>query len=83
MASGSGATALQSSVIIANCKKVNTFFEHLHSSEISEQYLIFFVLVGHLIIPDDIGIKIILTCIHNNLNMKCHFQKKTIIQDIS
>ena len=42
------------SVIIANCKKVNTFFEHLHSSEISEQYLIFFVLVGHLIISNNI-----------------------------
>ena len=66
---------LKYSMIIANCHQKTGFFEHLHSSEISEQYLIFFVLVGHLIIPNEIGIKIILTCLHNNLNMKCHFQK--------
>ena len=61
------------SVIIANCQKVNGFFEHLHSSEISEQYLIFFVLVGHLIICNNIWIEIISTYLYNNLNMKCHF----------
>ena len=71
------------SVIIANCKKVNGFFEHLHSSEISEQYLIFFVLVGHLIICNIIWIEIISTYLYNNLNMMSHFQKKNIIQDIS
>ena len=46
------------SVIIANCHQKNGFFEHLHSSEISEQYLIFFVLVGHLIIPMTLGWKL-------------------------
>ena len=71
------------SVIIANCHQKNGIFEHLHLSEISEQYLIFFVLVGHLIISNNIWIKILSTCLHVNLNMKCHFTQKPIIQDIS
>ena len=41
------------------------------SSETSTQYLIF--LVWHLIISSNIETKIISTCLHNNLNMKCHF----------
>ena len=41
------------SVIIANCHQKTGFFEHLYSSEISEQYLIFFVLVLHLIISNN------------------------------
>ena len=60
------------SVIIAYCIQKNGFFDHLHSSEISEKYLgkylIFFVLVWHLIISNNIWIKIISTCQHNNLN---------------
>ena len=60
-------------MIIANCHQKNGFFEHSQSSKISEQYLIFFVLVEHLIISNNMGIKIISTCLHINLNIKCHF----------
>ena len=63
------------SVITANCHQKNGFFEHLHSSEISEQYLIFFVLVWHLIISNNIWIKIISTCLHNNWIWSVIFRK--------
>ena len=63
-------------MIIANCKKANTFFEHLRSSQISEQYLIFVVLVGHLIIPNEIGIKTYLNMPSQQLEYEVSFSEK-------
>ena len=63
------------SVIIANCHQKTGFFKHLHSSEISEQCLIFFVLVWNLIISNNILIKNISTCLHNNWIWSVIFRK--------